>query len=52
VSDPAEARRALLEALLVERFTHLPQHPQRPAVAAPRPAEALRLVVDNRRHTA
>lgn len=44
-------RRALLDALLVERFTHLPQHP--PAQTAPDViARRIRLITDNTRRTA
>lgn len=48
-------RQALLDALLVERFTHLPQHPPKPARTPDDAARSLRLVIDNthdRRRTA
>ena len=48
-------RRALLDALLVERFTHLPQRPPTPPEATPDVIERrrrVRLVIDNTRRTA
>lgn len=40
-------KQALLDALLVERFTHLPQSPAQPAETAQDVARHLRIVVDN-----
>ena len=47
------ARRALLDALLVERFTHLPQHPPATPETPPDVIERrIRLIIDNTRRTA